>query len=198
MTGGPRTSDPYYDRHITLSDRMTQVLPSDAGKTAEELLIEREEPPTPRRTAHPLRRILKKLSPRDRETLLATHGMGLSAPAIAKLAGVSKQAVHKRQAAAQRRVEWIAGPGRLFTNADIWRDFRWRLHDQDVLMLKLLWGLRNFTETATHMGKPNRLVRVRFLALLRVKLPEMRDEEPERYGKYVEGFTALRLAMTRK
>ena len=121
----------------------------------------------------------------------------MSAPAIAKLAGISKQAVHKRQAAAQKRVAWVAGPGRLFTNADIWRDFRWRLHESDVLMLKLLWGLKNVAEVAGRMGKHRSLVRTRFMALLRVKLPELREEEPERYARYVEGFSALRILMAR-
>lgn len=208
-----RTSDPWYDWHAPLSEGLLTVLADSAASPEEQLMAAEEEAGVScverargqvRRAmvregkrAHPERRILKKLTPKDRELLLLEHGHGMDGPTIAKVVGTSKQAVYKRQKTVQKRVAWVVGPGRLFNNADIWRDLRWRLHEQDVLLLKLLWGLRSLSEAAARIGMHRKLVRTRFFALLRCKLPQLADEDPERYGRYVEGFRALRLEMAR-
>lgn len=210
----PRRTDPWYDMHKPLSDRLLEVY-ADGSGNPEALLMAAEEREgisvlekargaqrramvRESRASHPQRRILKRLAPKDRETLLLTHGHGMSAPAIAKVAGVSKQAIHKRQASAQKRADWLAGPGRLFNGRDLRHDLQWRVADQDIRMLWLLWTHKSIQHVASLMPMNHKLVRTRWLALLRVKLPLLTQEDPERYGKYLEGFSALRIAMSHK
>lgn len=210
MTIRERTSDPWYDMHAPMSDKLLDVVaapgnPEEALAAAEEQAgisayergrgVRRLAAVRESRCAHPERRVLKRLSTKDREVLLLSTER--SAPAIAAIHGVSKQAIHKRQKSAQKRLDWYAGPGRLFNGQDIHNDFAWRIADDDRKMLKLLWHLRSFPEVARQMKRGHAWVRVRFLALLKVIMPKMAEEEPERFAKYVEGFRALRLLMMR-
>lgn len=218
--------DPWYGQHRSLSDRMLQVIPSDA-RTPEELLIEAEEQPAGRhgrRRRFPSRRevakkrlsallvesndglprqwpvapgrsVLKKLPPKDREILLLTYGHELEQRAVGRSRGVSHQAISKRLQVIQKRVEWLTGPGGLFTAIDVHRDFLWRLPPDDVRLLRAFWRTRKVDAVAREVGRHIKHVRTRIKELVDVVLVRFAIEEPERYGRYLTGFQALRAAI---
>lgn len=187
------TGDPWYGQHRSLSDRMLQVIPSDA-RTPEELLIEAEEQPAPRRTRalHPARRVLKKLPRGDRELLLLTYGHELEQRAIGRSRGVSHQAISKRLSVAQKRLAWLRGPGGLFTADEVHTRLRWYLQPEDVTMLRLFWRLRNMSAVAREVRRNVNAVRTRLREVVDGDLARLAASEPEVFGRFVTGFRALR------
>lgn len=185
-------------RHVSLSDRMMQVIPSDA-RTPEDLLLEAEEPeeaPRRDRSLHPARKLLKKLPPGDVEILRMALGEDATNAAIGKLRRVSKQAISKRLRAAQKRLAWLRGPGGLFTAIDVHRDLLWRMVPEDRRLLCAFWRLRNTRAVSRETGRHVSDVRARLRALVETDLVQLAAAEPERYGRYVKGFRALRIAIT--
>lgn len=204
--------DDWYDRHVGLSDRLMLVLPSEAA-SPEDQLAEAEEQAgvsvverakgvrclaSPKRALRSMaleRRLLRQLPAKDRETLLLITGAGMSAPNVAAIAGVTKQAVHKRIKAAARRLEWLRGPGALFTGSDLRHDLQWTMPDEDLRALVVLWRARSIRVAARILGIAQTTAQKRYRRLLATTLPAVCAHDAERLGRYVEGFSALRVAM---
>lgn len=200
--------DDWYQRHVPLSDRIVAVVP-DAGSSPEDLLMAAEEEAgisayargkgvRPRKTvrqrreAHEKRGALKKLAVQHREALLLSLGCGANAVEIARVQDVTKQAVHKRLDLAERRLRWIAGPGSLFTARDVHNEFTGVLEDADRDLLRVYWRLRWLPEAADALRMSRAKAFRRMRAILTGSLPRLVEADPERYGRFQEGFAALR------
>lgn len=196
--------DPWYDRHCALSARHEARLTSP-GLGPEAALLEAEEnarDEAARAVAHGrrtgqaivdasnVRQWLARLPPLEAQAIaLLAHGRSYRAIALVQRTAVSS--VQTRVERGRERIRWLAGPGSLFSVADVHRDLKPALPHPVVVLAAKLWEVTSVRAVARILRRPRTTIEDQVLALTRRQLPELAYREP-RYQVYSDGFSALR------
>lgn len=187
---------PPKDRFAFLAD--TAPSPEELLEAKQELELQglEEEPeprPSPRRAAERARLLglLDAIPPEERDAIVAYYAAGQRQDDLAAREGMTQAGVQYRLTRAVARLQWMAGPGSLFTAEDLERDHRGKLGRVEIRALAVYWRTSSQSEVFRELGLPSYQAAWRLLTGAVAKLE----------GKYAVGFGKLmtegRLLMAR-